>query len=273
MNFLPHLFAGLLLAVAGPALTHQGQQTQLEQINHRIEQQPDSQELYRQRGRIYTEIGAFEQARADFEKAEILGPAGPVAFDFGMLCYEMGDHACARQHMDRYIKTYPGHVAAYEYRARIARDAGDYPSALADLERFFELQASPTPGLYISASRLYEELDEPVGGLAILDGGIDRLGMNPQLQRRAIEIELTLGHTGAAVKRWQSCRDVLKASVPWQVEMARLLIFDDQAGPAGELLRVAEKELKELRPTPARIKIGEEIRSLQKQLQAGESPG
>lgn len=276
MPVLQFFLCGLLLFAAGLTVAHQGPHERLDHATHSIAQQPESQELYLERGRIYAEVGQFDEARADFDRAAELGFAKLVAFDYGMLCYQMGDLSCARLHLDRYIDTFPSHAAAFEYRARIERDAGDYPLALADLERYLELQDKPSPGQFITASRMHEESGDSAGALSIIDQGIKRLGTVTQLQRRAIEIELSLGETGRAVQRWRSCRDVLKDSVSWKVEMAQLLVLDGQPAPASDLLREAAVELEGLKPTPARIKTGEEIRRLELQLQAmraGEGTG
>jgi tetratricopeptide (TPR) repeat protein len=260
--------AGLLACLAGLAAAHEGTHERLDRVTHSIETQPESQQLYLRRGRLYIEMERFDAAGADFDIAARLGPADLVAFDYGVLCYQMADMECALQAFNRYIKVYPGDAAAYEYRSRVYQQIEENSLALADLRCYFARSGNPAPGLYVSASLLAQEVGQDREGLSILDEGLARLGMVPQLQRRAVEIELDLGNTGAAIERWSSLREVLRDSVDWKIEMARLLMSDGRTEQAAAILREAKAQLADLRPTPARLKSGEAIAELELQMQS-----
>ncbi len=263
-----HWFLWSVLCLAGTASSHPGQHEQLDHINSLIAQQPDQQILYIRRGSIYATGAQFEQAMADFEQAERLGPAVQVALERGMAYYQMQEFDLATQYLDRYLQQFPHAAIAYEYRSRIARQKGDVRQAIADLHRYFELQDQPHPGNYLAAADMLHELHETAQALNLLDQGLDKLGLVPQLQQRAIELELERGTTAAAIARFATLRIPLQNSPSWKLQMAELLLLDDRHADAGMLLNQAETELRKLRPTPARIKLLQQVLALKKKLAA-----
>ena len=51
------------------------------------------------------------------------------------------------------------------------------------------------------------------------------LGINPQLQRYAVELEVERGNIPAALRRWHRVAETLGQSPRWQVELAQLLLL------------------------------------------------
>ena len=249
-------------------MAHPGQHEQLARINRAIGQQPEQQALYLQRGMIYSSGGQFAEAREDYARAEQLGPPVLVAYELGVLYYRMGDFARATNYLDQYLAQFPSSAPAYEYRARAAREAGDYDAAMADLEMYFQLHSSPHPGNYIWAAKMLGEMDKTEKALTLLDQGLDKLGLIPQLQRQAIELELQRGQPAVAITRLETLRVPLKESPGWKLEMVALLMRAGHRQEAAILLLEAEAALNELRPTPARLALQRQARELQKRLDA-----
>jgi tetratricopeptide (TPR) repeat protein len=65
---------GLYVDFADMAMNHQSFQTGIEMINAGLKLQPAAAELYLARGVLYVQLAEFDQAEADFEKAEQLDP-------------------------------------------------------------------------------------------------------------------------------------------------------------------------------------------------------
>jgi tetratricopeptide (TPR) repeat protein len=65
---------GLYVDFADMAMNHQSFQTGIEMINAGLKQQSAAAELYLARGVLYVQLAEFDQAEADFEKAEQLDP-------------------------------------------------------------------------------------------------------------------------------------------------------------------------------------------------------
>jgi predicted Zn-dependent protease len=249
-------------------LAHAGTHEQLEQVNRKIEADPQNQYLVIQRGIIYSHAGQVDLAIADFTQATTLGDPVLVAHEMGVAYYRKGDLVQSQRYFESYLQRFPNHAPSYEYRARVYRDMGQLALAVDNMERYFELEERPNPGNYIATAELLLALDEDSAApaLAMLDSGIERLGLVPQLQRAAIDIEKRRGHYAAAIDRLESLKQALGGSVAWQVDMAELLILDGRYQQAEDYLLASRQQLSSLRKTPARLQLGERIELLNLQL-------
>lgn len=256
-----------LLALATPAVlvAHPGADAALAYFNQQIREQPAQQLLYIQRGVIYSNDGQYQKALEDFRQAARLGERILVSFDLGVLHYRMGEFAAARHYFDEFLQRFPNHAACLEYRARLLRDAGDYGGAVADFRRLFELRERPNPGDFSSvASMLASAGDDAVEqALAILDQGNSMLGLTPQLQQQAIELELRRGRPDHAIDRLRRLEPLLGESPEWKVDLADLHLAYGDSEYAGRLLAEASRQLAAIRRTPARDELRERIALLQ----------
>ena len=264
MRLLQLLLLCVLFLSNSNAFAHAGHDAQLLRINRAIEQQPDDQALYIRRGSIYCENRQFDHASADFEQAERLGPKVVVAFERGVLYYRMGDFERATDYFNQYLEQFPEAAHAFEYRAWAARDTGDYPLAIADLNSYFELLETPHPGNYIAAANMLHDMQQTQQALQLLDKGMEKIGLTPQLQRRAIELELERDQVSNAIARHDSLRSTLNENPLWKLQMAELLLQDNRNEEARKMAQQAETELLALRPTPARLQQLQRSRQLLK---------
>lgn len=252
-------FRRVLLCIAlGHAVlvvAHPGQHEQLALINAQIERTPQLQALFIQRGMLYSEGGQFNEADADYRRALELGPPEPVFFELGVLSYRMGKYEDATDYLTRYLDQFPDYPPAYDYLARIARDQADYNSAVAYLRRYFRLQERPSPGHFESAARMLAEQQQYADALAVLDQGVAALGLIPQLQRHAIQLELARGRPELALARLETLRTMSRDSPDWKLDKADLLLQLGRAEEAVKLAQAAEEQLLSLKSTPARIEL------------------
>jgi tetratricopeptide (TPR) repeat protein len=251
------LTVALLCATPSAAVAHPGAEHVLETLSQSIKLRPKDPKLYMQRGSTYSDDGQLELALADFQKAEALGEPIVVAFHQGVLHYRMGDLNAAKGYFDTFLKHFPGHPPSLEYRARLLRDAGDHRGALADFNAYFAMQKQPNPGHYISAANMLKELKGKgiPGALAMLDQGMQRLGIIPQLQRYAIELELGRNNTALAIQRLSSLEPVLGESPDWKVDMGELLLRAGKPSEAHWFFDAALEQLGTLRKTVARQRV------------------
>jgi len=260
--FILSIFVALFHA---PAMSHPGASSAIDHYNHEIERQPRDQSLYIRRGIAYSSDGQYDKALADFKQAEQLGPPIMVGFDLGVLFYRRGELDLAKAQFDTYLDTFPDHAACLEYRARLLRDMGDPKGSVTDFQRVFELQQRPNPGHYISVADMLEA-NGPEGviqALAILDGGNAKLGVTPQLQKRAIRLELQRGRPDLAIERLDALKPMLGHSPEWKVEMAELQLQSGEEEAASQLLKEATEQLDSLRKTPARQALRERVALIQ----------
>lgn len=240
---------------------HPGANAALTYYSRAVQDKPADQELYIQRGIVYSNDSQYQLALADFKRAETLGNPTVVAFDLGVLYYRMSDFDKARRYFDDVLHLIPNHTQSLEYRARLLRDSGDYPAAIRDFQRVFELQDRPNPGHYISVVQMLisagpEGVDQ---ALLVIDAGNKKLGLTPQLQRRAIELEMARGQSNKAVQRLWTLQPMLGESPDWKVDMGDLMLQIGQPEQAAALLEEASLQLSTLRRTPARMDLQQRI--------------
>lgn len=256
----------LLLALPYPSLqAHPGAHASIAHYSQMIEQQPENYGLYIKRGIAYSNDGQYPAALADLNlAAEHVDPT-LVSFDLGVLHYRMGDFEAARKYFDTYLRKFPDHAPCLEYRARLLRDQGAYEAAVADFKRVFTLLERPNPGHYVSVAEMISSRGEEgiAPALDILDSGNAKLGLTPQLQQYAIQLELQRNRVDLAVERMRSLQPMLGESPEWKVEMAELYIQAGQAEQASSLLNDAARQLETLRRTPARLELRKRITVLE----------
>jgi len=256
----------LILLLHASAISHPGASSAIDHYTHEIEHQPDEQSLYIRRGIAYSSDGQYDKALTDFKQAEKLGAPIVVGFDLGVLYYRRGEFDMAKAYFDTYLDTFPDHAACLEYRARLLRDMGDTKGSVADFQRVFELQQRPNPGHYVSVADMLESAgpEGVVRALVILDGGNEKLGITPQLQQRAIRLELQRGRMDLAIERLETLKPVLGDSPEWKVEMAELQLQAGNEEAGRQLLKEATTQLDSLRKTPAREALRDRIVLIEK---------
>jgi len=258
------LFAVLLVLSVWQVAAHPGAEASIARLDRMIEEHPGEQALYIKRGGLYSHQSQWSMALADFTLAQSLGDPARVGFEVGLMHYRLGEFPAALKALSRYLELYPADSAALLYRARAAQEAGINETALADYRLYLELAAAPQPGDFLAAARSMAA--EPGVGsgpaLELLDQGMARLGLQAQLQRYAIELELQRGELPLAVERCRTLEDGLGASPLWKVEMAELLLLAEQPVEANTLLLQAEAQLNSLKQTPARRELRGKIQQL-----------
>lgn len=264
MSHLSRLLLLLIAAIHQQSLAHPGADAAINHFTEQIQLHPEAQSLYLQRGIAYSNDGQYNKALADLGLASKLGDPINVCFDLGVVYYRQGELDLALRYINQRLSRFPADAAALEYRARVSRDRGDAATAIADFRRVFELEERPNPGHYVSAAELLVS-SGPDGipqALAILDSGNDKLGLTPQLQYSAIELERRRGRTDLAVERMSSLQAILGDSPDWKVSMAELRLENGDVTQAAALLNEAISHLESLRKTPARLDLMSQISAL-----------
>lgn len=254
----------LLPVAPSPVRAHPSDAEQIELLTMQIEADPADARLYAARGAAYSHASFYERADADFRKAEQLGDSVLVAYELAAHRERQGDLVAARIQVARFLARFPSHPAALELQARVLSRLGQREAAAASLERLLLVQSRPNPGSYVSLAKL---LAEPGGAggeaaLAALDRGMARLGVIPQLQEPAIELELQRGRPAKALERLERLAPMLGEGPEWKVRKAELLLRVGRSDEARALLAAASGELVALRETPARRALTERIATL-----------
>ena len=257
----------LLLLSLWPALlvsADAGVSQRIQSLSLRIEENPDSQALHLQRSLAYMEDGQSELALSDILKAESLDGLVAASYVHGVLLYRQQRYVDARPYLDRYLKSYPKHRGARNYRARLLRDIGEDRQALADYEVLIALNDDLDPGYYVVTARLMAGQPERgvEAALTLLDRRMAQLGMISTLQRYAIELERQRGNYNAAITRLANLDAKLRATPQWQLEVAEMLLEAGRPQEALPYLFVAQEQLQIAPPTGVNLASLEEVNQL-----------
>ena len=250
----------LALVCSRDVAAHPGAEASIELISQQIEQQPDDQRLHIRRAEAYSHGGQYQLALDDLQRAQTLGPANETALTYGLVYFRNKELEPAKHWLDRHLDQYPDDIVGLEYRARLLRDMGDFSASIADYMRLFALH-QVNPGDYLSAAQMMNTIagrgtDD---ALALLDQGLVQLGMIPQLQHYAIELESQRGNYPAALSRLQSLEPALGASPQWKVDLAVLLSRMNRPAESRRWYLAARQQLQGLRVTPARLALQAQV--------------
>jgi thioredoxin-like negative regulator of GroEL len=132
------------------------------------------------------------------------------------------------------------------------------------------LQAQPNPGHFIAVAEILSARGDAgiEQALAILDEGNQKLGIIPQLQYLASQLELRAGRPGQAVQRMAALEPAMGKSASWKVDMVELMLQAGERERAAEMLDAASRQLENARRTPAQLETLKRVSSLRAALAA-----
>jgi tetratricopeptide (TPR) repeat protein len=267
-------FAPVRPVSAGHGAVHE----QIEALTQQIRQVPGNAGLYVMRGELFSEHGDWDAALSDYDRASRLNPSlSIVDFARGKTLFQAGQFASAKEAFDRYLVRQPHHTDALVSRARVLAQLGQLDKSVTDYARAIEELARmghPNPDYYFQRAQLVaaQGRSHVVEALRGLDEGIAVLGALPTLQLYAIELELTMGRTDAALTRLDSM-SVQQSSRPeaWLARRGEILEQGGRAEDAraayGKALAALEALSPRYRNTRATLELEARLRSTLDRLQ------
>ncbi len=196
------------LVLPRPGISHPAAETRLDDLTRRIAADPDSAELYLQRGELHREQRAWDAAEADYTRSRRLDPdLAAVDFCLAKMRFESGRDQEAMPLLDLYLAVVPGDGAALALRARVRDELGEHLAAAVDYGRAIAAWraagALPQPDLYLgrAASLVAAGEIHVADALAGLDEGLKILARPVTLELEALDLELRLGRFEAALAR------------------------------------------------------------------------
>lgn len=135
-------------------------------INKALEFTQSEALIYSNRGRVYMNLKEYEAARNDFEKALALEPDNANYHNnLANLYLELKDYDSALEYYNLAIELDPKLAYLYSNKARIYDHSGDYTSALVCLNRAVNLE--PTDAKYLhDRSIIYSKLNQQENALS-----------------------------------------------------------------------------------------------------------
>lgn len=193
--------AAFVLALLGAtaASAHPEIDEALARLSAQLAAAPADASLYLARGELYAKHAEWPLAEANYLRAAELSPHLPrLDLARGELALATGHPAEARALLDRAVAAAPADPSALILRARARAQLGLRPAALADYTAALRLLPAPAPELVLERTALFAS---PADALRSLDEAIAHLGPIITLHLRALDLELALGRTDAALAR------------------------------------------------------------------------
>ena len=258
----------ILLCLNSVCSAHPSIATRLDRIDALIKQHPKSQSLRLNRASLYTDHGRLERAYMDLQQAALLGEPSEVGFQLGKYHYANGKYQLALDALKDYLQHHPNHAQTLLYSARAARDDARLILANEHFNAYFNVSKMPHPGEYLSAARLRLTLwpDDVTHALNLLDQAMQRIGILPQLQRFATELEVRRTNFTGAIARWKTLEKTLGRSPDWMLETVRLYKAVGKNDAAQQMLAELKASLAKIKPTPANRRLIRELQQLTSEL-------
>jgi tetratricopeptide (TPR) repeat protein len=244
-----------ILLWAVPATAHQDVHEEIEELTSRIAADPVNAELYLRRGEMHRIHQDWTAALADYERSRQLDPElHEVDLGLGRMRLEAGQPREAIAALDRFLAARPGEALALVFRGRARMQIGNPRAAASDytlaIDRMLEDGQRPTPEMYVERSEALEAAgteyrDEALRGL---EQGSELLRRPVTLELEALELELALGRTGAALARLDRLAASAATPAPWHLRRGEVL---EREGRLEEARAAYEQALDGLAALPA----------------------
>ena len=208
---------------------HPGIDEQIADVTRQISKTPQDASLFINRGELHRIHRDWNLAARDFNAAKRINPRRAVTdFHIARLWLERSKPRKALRHVDRYLVGNPDGLVGHIVRGQALASLGRHRDAATSYTRAIDgvVEGRPRPDDYLERARALQAAgpryhDEALRGL---DEGIQRLGAPITLLHLAIELELELGRTDAALERLDRIADGASRKERWLTEQADILV-------------------------------------------------
>ena len=224
-------------------------------LSQEISRRTNDATLYLQRGELYRVHRDWALALADYDRAGQLDPAlARIDVCRGRLWLESDQPKAAIVPLNRYLAKQTNDVEAFALRARARARLGASREAARDFERAVALTPVGSPELYIEGAEALAAAGAKEEAIRLLDRGIRRMGPLVTLQLSAIDLELSLGRSAAALARVDAVTAKMQRKESWLVRRARILTEAGQTAEAREAYMAALRAIEKLPPSHRRTR-------------------
>ena len=262
-----------------PAHAHGALHEQLVEVSAQLAAHPDDFDLLLRRGELQRLHGSWAESRADFEHARTLRTTDiEPGFRLGRLELDAGNPITAARWLEAAVAERPHHIEANLLLARAWVGQGKPGKSIPCFNTAIHWSRQPRPEWFVERSKAVlaaapDSKEATRMALASLDEGLELVGPVPTLQLAAIELEVRLGRTDAAVKRVDAIREVSERKEQWWFRRGILL---EEAGRRTEAATAFHSAVDAIERLPDRLQrtlgMVELRRDLEKHLRSPSSP-
>lgn len=275
------LLATLLLCTPLLAAAHGDGHERLKALNAQIAHQPGNADLYMRRGRLHIETHHFDEAQADLKKVLALAPSQHGARYFlAEALLSGGKAAQAEKQVQRFIDAHGSNATGALSRgqwllgqARMAQSQA--VAAIQAYRAALKVTPEPTPDQYqlLVDACLAARGPYPDEALQVLDMRLAAGGSIDLWQGMALEVELQLGRTDAALHRLDAVIAQKKRLPFLYTRKATILADAGRTTDAATALNAARESLASTpdkrQRTPAYTELAQQIAALDARIGKG----
>lgn len=264
------MVAAFLFSAAAGLGAHEDLELQIAGVTREIEREPRNAELYLRRGELHRFHEDWPKAEADYRRVEELD-AGLTAVDLarGRMLLASGHPERAKEALDRFISRRSSHPEGWLERGRALIKMGRRREGAADFTRGMELAPVLLPEHFVERAEALAAAGDREAALRGLDEGIRKLGPLVSLELPAIDLDLALGRTDAALARIEALSKQTPRKEPWLARRGEILL---QAGRAAEAREAFQAALAAIEALPAARRKARATADLEARVRAALAP-
>ncbi len=223
--------------------------------------------LYLRRAELHREDQTYDDASADYDRAQQLDPTllPEVEFCRGRMLAQSGKLEQARQMFDAVLSRPLSNPKAWIERGRVLGRLGKPQAAIADYRRGLELDTTPEPEAFLEVAHLLSDEGKPEEALRALDQGIRKFGPIPLLQVEAVQLELNARRVDAALARLDTIIQREQRKEHWYARRGEILAA---AGSREEARAAYQSALGSIKLLPNRLQLNPPMQNLQADINA-----
>ena len=186
---------------------HEALDEQIEHATAEIKHHPHTSEFFIKRGRLRLEKGEISAAIHDFKHVLHMDPKDVAVHAYLAEAYfSQKKITQALRHANLFLHNVNNDSArarGFELMGRIQMQAHQFSEAIQSYRQLLQLTHIPKPDYYLILAKAYRtsNTSDSESALRVLDEGLNKLGLLPVLQKRAIEIELDANNVDGAIQR------------------------------------------------------------------------
>ena len=193
----------LLSWMAKPLYAHGDLHKRIVKATKSINADPENEELYLHRGKLYYQHEEFNKGIADLHKAIEKGYEGEQVHLFLSKCYyAIADYSKAEDEIKQYFAISPDHVVAHNLYGKILYGQKRFSLSATEFEYVINHATEQLPENYINAATSWIGLNTEEGldkGISILQKGISEQGHLISLQQHLIKVLLDVKRYDQAI--------------------------------------------------------------------------
>lgn len=231
----PHLlpllaiFTGVMVALC---CGHGAYHDVVIEVTKALEQNPDDASLHFKLACAHQEHGEWTSSLVELEQVERLAPGKfETGFVQGQALATGGQWPAAKPVLDEFLKVNPGHAGALAQRARVLVKLDQNTAAIEDFQAALVAAELPNADLFLEAAEALITANQNAQAIQVIRRGLERLGAEPTLLTRSLELELAAKHFDEALVRVEALQKAAPRPEPWMARRAEVLA---EAGRSAE---------------------------------------